>query len=806
MLLMVQDALNQITNQFINLKIIEKEKAQLILNDILKELKINSNFDFKDLNSKTDLNNHFKNINCIRNYLKENTNLSDQEIENKINYLLSLYLPSQDELNKILDSKNDPINFLKTISLFSYYVKKDKNDQNLIWNHKTRYGNLKISINKAKPEKTIEEIKKAKTIKNQLSHKPKCVICVENIGYRADSFSDSRENLRVKFLDLSNGKWFLQFSPYAYVNNHFVVNNFIHTPMKITNNSIRNLIIFVKNYPKYFLGSNADLEIIGGSLLAHDHYQGGEDTLPIMNAKILKKISLLNIDVEILKWPLNTLRLVTKDENKLYNLASYFITNWKHLDDKNIIKNQKNNSTTLILNKIKNKYHLYIIFRNNIVTKKRPFGLFHFHHNKFNIKQENIGLMEAAGLAILPQRLENELIACAKLVESKNLAQIKNDEKLSKHFNWIKKLLKENNKIDTKNIFNYASNVFTKGLEDCKVLDNQKFIKYIESLILYDEIKIKNNKNLKVVIHKRGFTIKELSVNQKQYLLRFQNKLDYYSNSIFLNSFVGPIAGRIEKGIIVNPFNKQKIILPVDSNQNYIHSMDYNFANVNFNFREIKKNNKTQSIIGYKRIFNDDLNINYYVQIKLRIWNNENRIKLDYQIKADNDFIANSTQHFYFSFQNKNSQTKIDRYQININNEDLVWNLNQNLNPLSTAKINLENNFNTIKEVAEQLGKNQHKIVNGLIDHPFISKKNKIILKDRNSQINLKSKIKDFVIYTQNYPSQEKLLNLDKSSINCAVCIEFQNNPTSLKNLNYKKIYFKSDQKYTNSIEIKIER
>lgn len=799
-LLTVQEALNQITKNFLISKITTIKQLPKIYkkfsNELKEKLDVPNN---KNYIGKIDLDKHFASIDVIRKYLISKNEFSSQEIENKINLLLSFYLPEQDELNLILDKKSNPFEFLKTLSLLSYYVKKDKNDLNLIWDHKTKFGNLKISINKAKPEKTLESIRLAKNAKPN-PNKPKCVICVENVGYSADSFSDSRENLRIKYLDLVNGKWFFQYSPYSYLNNHFVLNNLIHKPMKISKDTVKNLVCFVKKYPNYFLGSNADLEIVGGSLLSHDHYQGGEDELPIMNAKSLKKYKVSNTEINILKWPLNTIKLSSADENEIIKLGCYFINNWKHLDDKNIITNERNNSSTLILNKKLEKYHLYIIFRNNSISKKRPYGNFHFHHNKFNIKQENIGLMEAAGLAILPQRLERELFEIVDLVQKNKVDFIKNNESLKKHYNWVKKLQSEKKVINKKTILKYASDVFALGLEDCKVLSIEKFIYFIETLIKNDEVKISNKKGLEISLLKQGFTFKDIKLKDKSFVLKYENKIDYYSNSILLNSFVAPIAGRIEGGIIKNPFNKNEIKLPTDSQNNYIHSMDFNLANICFNFTKIQDEQKYKLIEAEKKYFNEDLNIWYKFKMNLKVAKDKNEILIKYKINAENDFLANPTQHFYFRLPCNKS---INDYSINLDNTNSIWILNKNLNPEKLQSFKFTKDNITIKDVAKQLNEEQHKIVGGLIDHPIKNSKKNVVLNYGKNKINLQSSIKDFVMYTHNFPSLiEKLEGFKQKEKNCGVCIEFQNIPTSKNNYNFDQIFFKKGKTYTNTIKL----
>lgn len=774
---MVQVAITKITNRFIDAKISNTEKAVATYQKILNILKVKDEKGFERLSlSELGLKSHFKDIDTIRIHLKQTTNLTDHEIENKINYLMSLYLPSQTELNKILEKKDNPYEFLKDLSLLSYYVKKDKNDKNLLWNHESKYGKIKISINKAKPEKTLKEIAEAKRqSSNNNGDEPKCPICVENIGYKGSATKDSRENLRVKFITFSNNeKWFFQYSPYAYLNNHFVLNNIVHQPMKISHLSTANILEFVSKNDNFFLGSNADLPIVGGSLLSHDHYQGGEDTLPIMHAKTIEKFKLLNATINVLNWPLNTIKIVSKNRKTVELIGNYFINNWKHYQNETIV-NENNHSTTIIANKKSGRYNLYLIFRNNSVSPQRPSGNFHFHHDKFNIKQENIGLMEAAGLAILPQRLERELIAVGEYVKQNNEHLILNDVNLKKHYEWIKTLKLENKKVNEKNIFKFASEVFLKGLEDCRVLNHETFLNFVKNLIFNLDINVKNEVGLQIKIGRLGATIKDLKLNNRSFVLKYENPISYFNNSIFLNSFVAPIAGRVENNILTK--DNKSLILPLDTQKNYIHSGECNLADVLFDLESIDKKDNYQEVILSKKLYNFELKDYYFFKVKIKVFNNENKVALGYQIDALNKpFYANPTQHFYFRLPDTKN---IENCLLNINKEDKYCPLSETNIPISIKALTLKKEFNTIADIAKDLGDIQNQIINGYLDHPFISNKNSIILKNKSYEISLSSKIKNFVIYTHNFPSDEKILNFKRNKKNLGICIEFQKIPVS---------------------------
>lgn len=798
---MVLHALNRIANNFINQKVVDLQKAQDVFLKIKSELEIKQAYQFKKEKLNLDLKKHFEDIDEIRKYLKENFELTNHQIENKINYFLALFLPSQEELNNKFKNKKN-YEYLKTLSLLSYYIKKDKNDKNLIWNHKTKYGNLKISINKAKPEKTIDEIKKFKDVKVSNANEPLCPICIENIGFSGSEIKDSRENLRVLFHEFKNGqKWFFQYSPYSYLKDHFVLNNINHIPMKVSNTSIENLLEFVDKNDNFFFGSNVDLPIVGGSLLGHDHYQGGSEPLPITKAKTLKKYNFLNATVNILDWPLNAVKITSKDKDLTYSVGCFFINTWKHEQFKNLV-NKNNNSSTLICCKKNGIFNLIIIFRNNSVSQSRPYGNFHFHHDKFNIKQENIGLMEAAGLAILPQRLETELLEVARLAENNQIEKILESETLKKHYNWITSLIKSNKKINQETILNLASDVFLKGLEDCKVLDNKSFIKWIERLNKsLQDTEITNKNNLKIKVNGLGFTIKEILFDKNNFLLEYENKYSYLTNSIFLNSYVGPVAGRIQQGSLV--IDNKIVDLPIDENKNYIHSMDFCLANTLFEINKKIDSQKNQIISGIKKFYYKEFDAFLTIKINLKLLNNQDKFYISYEIASDKQFIANPTQHFYFNLPNTKN---IDSLILNINNNNKVFELSEYCNPKEIKLFDFKNEFNTIKNISKQLDSKQHKIINGYLDHPFLSKNENVILKNNDYQLTIKSTIKDFVIYTHNYPSKEKIKTELKKQKNLAVCIKHQNVPLSIWTNNVDKILYNNSNKYHNKLEITINK
>ena len=317
-----------------------------------------------------------------------------------------------------------------------YRVKKDKK-----WTVDTQYGTLDITINLSKPEKDPKAIAAAKNAKQ--SAYPKCLLCVENEGYAGRVNHPARENHRIIPLTMNGSKWGFQYSPYVYYNEHCIVFNGQHTPMKIERATFVKLFDFVKTFPHYFLGSNADLPIVGGSILSHDHFQGGHYTFAMEKAPIVETFTVKGFeDVEagIVKWPLSVIRLSCKDEKRIIDLADHILGCWRNYTDEDAFifaetDGEKHNTITPIARKRGDRFELDLALRNNITTEEHPLGVYHPHAKLHHIKKENIGLIEVMGLAVLPSRLKGELEALADAIV--NGKDIRADEALEKHADWV---------------------------------------------------------------------------------------------------------------------------------------------------------------------------------------------------------------------------------------------------------------------------------------------------------------------------------------------------------------------------------
>lgn len=317
-----------------------------------------------------------------------------------------------------------------------YRVKKDKK-----WTVDTQYGTLDITINLSKPEKDPKAIAAAKNAKQ--SAYPKCLLCVENEGYAGRVNHPARENHRIIPLTMNGSKWGFQYSPYVYYNEHCIVFNGQHTPMKIERATFVKLFDFVKTFPHYFLGSNADLPIVGGSILSHDHFQGGHYTFAMEKAPIVETFTVKgyeDVEAGIVKWPLSVIRLSCKDEKRIIDLADHILGCWRNYTDEDAFifaetDGEKHNTITPIARKRGDKFELDLALRNNITTEEHPLGVYHPHAKLHHIKKENIGLIEVMGLAVLPSRLKGELEALADAIV--NGKDIRADEALEKHADWV---------------------------------------------------------------------------------------------------------------------------------------------------------------------------------------------------------------------------------------------------------------------------------------------------------------------------------------------------------------------------------
>ena len=324
------------------------------------------------------------------------------------------------------------------------YIRRYRIARDVKWKAATPYGELDITINLSKPEKDPKAIAAAKAAP-QTSY-PKCQLCRENEGYAGRLNHPARQNHRIVPITINQEDWFLQYSPYVYYNEHCIVLNGQHTPMKIDKATFRRLLDFIRQFPHYFVGSNADLPIVGGSILSHDHFQGGHYTFAMEKAPVERTITFRDFeDVEagIVKWPMSVIRLRCKDDQRLVELADRILAAWRGYTDEAAFvfaetDGEPHNTITPIARMRKGQFELDLVLRNNITTAEYPLGVYHPHQELHHIKKENIGLIEVMGLAVLPSRLKNELNGVAQaLVRGDDLRA---NETLAKHADWAEEL------------------------------------------------------------------------------------------------------------------------------------------------------------------------------------------------------------------------------------------------------------------------------------------------------------------------------------------------------------------------------
>ena len=324
------------------------------------------------------------------------------------------------------------------------YIRRYRVARDQKWIAHTDYGDLEITINLSKPEKDPRAIAAARSAPQ--GGYPKCLLCRENEGYAGRMNHPARQNHRLIPVTIDGKDWFFQYSPYVYYNEHCIVFNGQHVPMKIDRSAFRKLLDFVKQFPHYFVGSNADLPIVGGSILSHDHFQGGRHVFAMEKAPVERAVSFpgfADVEAGIVRWPLSVIRLRCGDDNRLVDLAEKILTAWRGYTDEEAViyahtDGQPHNTITPIARMRNGRYELDLVLRNNLTTPEYPLGLYHPHPELHHIKKENIGLIEVMGLAVLPARLKGELAELADaLVQG---ADLRGSETLAKHADWAEEL------------------------------------------------------------------------------------------------------------------------------------------------------------------------------------------------------------------------------------------------------------------------------------------------------------------------------------------------------------------------------
>ncbi|WP_293721246.1 UDP-glucose--hexose-1-phosphate uridylyltransferase [uncultured Cetobacterium sp.] len=375
------------------------------------------------------------------------------------------------------------------------YIRDARIKRNLHWFSKTPYGDLEITINLAKPEKDPKDIEREKNMPK--SSYPSCLLCLDNVGYAGRLNHPARSTHRVIPMTLKSENWYFQFSPYVYYNEHSIVFCEEHRPMKMSKDTFDRLLEFVEQFPHYCIGSNADLPIVGGSILSHDHYQAGKHIFPMEKAEIENRFDLKDfpeIECGTVKWPMSVVRLTGSDKESLSNAALHIFNSWKNYSDESVQLHSHSgdtphNTVTPIARRVGEKFQIDLALRNNRTSDEHPMGIFHPHSEVHNIKKENIGLIEVMGLAILPGRLQEEMSLLEKALKKPNWKEnLKNDSVLGKHFDWINEISSRREKpIDGEVLKEEIGKTFSTVLEHAGVfkrdtLGKEAFQKFMNTL------------------------------------------------------------------------------------------------------------------------------------------------------------------------------------------------------------------------------------------------------------------------------------------------------------------------------------
>lgn len=391
--------------------------------------------------------------------------------------------------------KKAATDYFYTLSCDSNYIRRYRIKKDLKWTTDTEYGTLDITINLSKPEKDPKAIAAAKLAKQ--SGYPKCLLCKENEGYAGRVNHPARQNHRIIPVTINQSDWFFQYSPYVYYNEHCIVFNSQHTPMKIERATFGKLLDFVTQFPHYFVGSNADLPIVGGSILSHDHFQGGHYEFAMAKAPVEKEISFegfSDVKAGIVKWPMSVIRLDCADKDRLIELADKILSAWRGYTDEAAFvfaktDGEPHNTITPIARKRGDLFELDLVLRNNITTKEHPLGVYHPHAKLHHIKKENIGLIEVMGLAVLPARLKDEMAALQEAIL--NGKDLRSDKALEKHADWVEEFLPKYDTVTKDNIEEIIQKeiglVFSEVLEDagvykCTEEGRKAFMRFAESV------------------------------------------------------------------------------------------------------------------------------------------------------------------------------------------------------------------------------------------------------------------------------------------------------------------------------------
>ena len=435
---------------------------------------------------------------CDRGLIEENSVVYRDLFDTRV---MNCFVRRPSEVIRIFNEKyavspKEATDFYYEYSKNSDYIRTYRIAKDIKWVYESEYGDIDITINMSKPEKDPKAIAAARNAKQ--SSYPKCLLCVENEGYAGRINHPARENHRIIPIKILGKEWGFQYSPYVYYNEHCIVLNREHTPMTINREVFEKLFDFIRQFPHYVIATNADLPIVGGSILSHEHFQGGNYSFAMSRAVIENEVvfkGFEDVEAGILKWPMSVIRIRSTSQERLVDLADKILGAWREYTDEEAFifaktNGEPHNTITPAARFANGKYELDLALRNNITTEERPLGVYHPRNEYHHIKKENIGGIEVMGLAILPSRIKSEMELLARcIIEGKD---IRSFDELLKHADWAEEFIpKYEGKINKENVDEILKaeigKVFVKVLEDAGVFKRDKkgreyFMKFIESV------------------------------------------------------------------------------------------------------------------------------------------------------------------------------------------------------------------------------------------------------------------------------------------------------------------------------------
>lgn len=461
---MIEQNIKQLVEYGIAKKLVEPEDRVYTTNMLLDMLGLdayNEPGEVPDIETPQELE---QALNALLNYAVEKGLIEENSIVLKDLFdtrLMNALVPKPSQVirtfwEKYKESPEAATDYYYSLSRATDYIRTYRIEKDMKWETPTEYGMLDITINLSKPEKDPKMIALAGSMKS--SSYPKCLLCLENEGYAGRINHPARQNHRIIPIEINGSRWGFQYSPYVYYNEHCIVFNGKHVPMQINRDTFAKLFDFIKLFPHYFVGSNADLPIVGGSILSHDHFQGGNYEFAMAKAPVEKEICFHgyeDIRAGIVKWPMSVIRLSGEDSHRLIALSDSILQAWRGYTDDTVYifaetDGEKHNTITPIARMRDGRYEIDLVLRNNITTKEHPMGLFHPWEEYHNIKKENIGLIEVMGLAVLPARLKEDIGKIKNaLLEKKNMHSMPDIEK---HAKWVDSFRDKYDIIDEENV------------------------------------------------------------------------------------------------------------------------------------------------------------------------------------------------------------------------------------------------------------------------------------------------------------------------------------------------------------------